>query len=155
MCPAHLEICNIRTPWRQSPSFCCFSHHLLLAMSNQWFRGKERKSDMIGCPFCFPSFVAMGDTFLLLMQYQHCRSCLWFPPLYPVSSPSLCFNSSSLIPFSLSPLRSLSPHRLYLVDALILRGFFVLFCLLSDLSPLHLSAARADLYSGEPFSGGS
>lgn len=81
------EMWSIRTQWRQSPSFCyrtLFSHHLLLAMSNHWFRGRKRKSDMIGCPFCFPPFVAMGDTFLLLMQYQHCRNCFWFPP-YPAT----------------------------------------------------------------------
>lgn len=77
-----------------------FSHHLLLAVSSHWFRGRERESDMIGCSVCFPPFVAMGDTFLLLMQYQHCHNCLWCPPpdisysIILAPALSLCFKVS-------------------------------------------------------------
>lgn len=42
----------------------------------------------------------MGDTFLLLMQYQHCRNCLWYPPLPSysiISSPSVSLFELSLI----------------------------------------------------------
>lgn len=103
-------------------------------------------------PFFLPLFVAMGDAFLLLMQYQHCRNCHCLPLQHPptpiqlqynlISIPFLCFNSPSLIPlrfFVFAPLAltsvyictmlSFSMHPSFLSSLLFFFSFFVfLFC---------------------------
>lgn len=119
-----------------------FFHHLLQAVSSHWFKGKERKYNTIGCLFCFPPFVAMGDTFFLLVQYQHCRN--WFIPLSSYNLISITLFVLTLLLF-LCLCSTYSHLHLYLDYATILcTSFFVsptscLFPISTSLLLLHLS----------------
>lgn len=98
------EMWNIRNRWRQSLAFCygtLFSHHLLLAVSSHWLIGRERISNMIGCPFCPPlSFLLLWVTHSFYWCNTNIAKLpLVSPPTYPaiISSPSLSLFQLSLI----------------------------------------------------------
>lgn len=101
-------------------------------MSSLWFWGRERKSHMIGCPFCFPPVLLLWVTH----SFYWCKTNVvatasGFPPaqLQYNLNPCLCFNSPSLIPsLSLSPLHLLSPPSILRLCSNSLRRL-VLFCL--------------------------
>lgn len=84
-----------------------------------------RTSDMIGCPFCFPPFVAMADTFLLPMQHQQLPLASSPPRDTIISSPALSlFELSHRLPSCLCLCSTCSHLRLYLDSALKLHASF-------------------------------
>lgn len=100
-------------------------------------------------PFFLPLFVAMGDAFLLLMQYQHCRNCHCLPPQHPptpiqlqynlISIPFLCFNSPSLIPlcfFVFAPLALTSVYICTMLSFSMHPSFFFSFFVFLFCQPL-------------------
>lgn len=161
-------MCNIYSYWHLSPLYCCrslFSNNLLLAISSQWLRREETVwYDWLPLSVS-PFFVAMGDTFLLLMQYQHCCNRFLFPlcPDSVISSPALILCLFFISSISLSALNLLSPPSLFrrccyslhatVIYILTSPFFHVLISLWSSTaSPL---GCLADLYSVEPCSEGS
>lgn len=111
--------------------------------------------ETIGCPFCFSSFVATGDTFFRLEQYQQCQN--WCPPrqhpLPPaiITSPPLCFPSISIVYASLVLLGLYSIFRhASLLHVTLLLSFCVIFLHLGSglFSPMRrtVEAMRTRVY---------